>query len=230
MTAAAAAPGKLAIFASGGGTNAAAILTYFRELGASTPLLPSLVLSNRAKAPVLDLAREAGIPALWLSAPDDGEAMERELLTAGISMIALAGYLKLVPSVVTRRWRGAMVNVHPALLPEFGGRGMYGHHVHEAVIAAKRSESGATVHFVDDEYDRGANIAQARVPVLPADDPSTLAARVLAAEHALYPRALHALGLGLVTLRPDSTVAILGDPARDTRIAPSPIPLDFLNA
>ena len=104
---------------------------------------------------------------------------------------------------------------------------MYGRHVHEAVIASGSRESGATVHFVDDEYDRGANIAQARVPVHSGDDPDSLGARVLTAEHALYPRALHALALGLVALRADSGVAILGDPARDPRITPSPLPLEF---
>jgi len=223
-------PRRLAIFASGGGSNASAIIAYFQSLGTASPLLPALVVSNRPLAPVLERARTAGIETLVLRATDDGTAMEQALARADISVIALAGYLKLVPSVVTRRWRGAIVNVHPALLPEFGGHGMYGRHVHEAVIAAKRTESGATVHFVDDEYDRGASIARARVPVLPADTVDELAERVLAAEHALYPRALHALALGLVTLRPDSTVANLGDPACDPRIATSPVPLEFFTA
>lgn len=223
-------PRTLAIFASGGGSNAAAILSYFDALGASSPLRPSLVVSNRDSAPVLARAREAGMTTLVLADSDDGDALEKELAAADIEFIALAGYLKLVPAVVTRRWRGAMVNVHPALLPDFGGHGMYGRHVHEAVLAAGRKASGATVHFVDDEYDRGASIAQARVPVLPGDDPGSLAARVLMAEHALYPRVLHALALGLVALRPDAGVAILGDPTRDPRITPSPVPLEFCSA
>jgi phosphoribosylglycinamide formyltransferase-1 len=98
---------------------------------------------------------------------------------------------------VTARWRGRIVNIHPALLPKFGGAGMYGRRVHEAVIAAGETESGATVHQVDDAYDRGAIIAQESVPVEPGDTPDSLAARVLTAEHRLYPRTLHALALKL---------------------------------
>jgi phosphoribosylglycinamide formyltransferase-1 len=100
----------------------------------------------------------------------------------------LAGYLKLVHASVVARFRGRMINVHPALLPEFGGPGMYGRRVHEAVLASGAKESGATVHFVDEEFDRGAIIAQERVPVEPGDTPETLAARVLEAEHRLLPR------------------------------------------
>jgi folate-dependent phosphoribosylglycinamide formyltransferase PurN len=99
----------------------------------------------------------------------------------------LAGYLKLVPSGVIERYRGRILNIHPALLPAFGGPGMYGRHVHEAVLASGAGESGATVHLVDEEYDRGAVLAQARVPVLPGDTPERLAARVLEVEHRLLP-------------------------------------------
>ena len=99
----------------------------------------------------------------------------------------LAGYLKLVPPAVIARYRDRIVNMHPALLPAFGGRGMYGHHVHEAVLASGARESGATVHLVDEEYDRGAILAQGRVPVLPGDTPDRLAARVLEVEHRLLP-------------------------------------------
>ena len=102
--------------------------------------------------------------------------------------MVLAGYLKLVPPSVVARFRGRMINIHPALLPDFGGPGMYGHHVHEAVLASGAKESGATVHFVDDAFDRGAIIAQERVRVEPGDTPDTLAARVLEAEHRLLPR------------------------------------------
>jgi phosphoribosylglycinamide formyltransferase-1 len=102
----------------------------------------------------------------------------------------LAGYLKLVPAAVIARYRDRILNVHPALLPAFGGRGMYGHRVHEAVLASGARESGATVHLVDEVYDRGAILAQGRVPVLPDDTPDRLAARVLAVEHRLLPAAV----------------------------------------
>ena len=136
-----------------------------------------------------------------IARPDDGPALVKLLEAHHIDCIALAGYLKLVPREVIARWSGRIVNIHPALLPKFGGAGMYGRRVHEAVIAAGEKESGATVHQVNDEFDRGAIIAQERVPVEPADTPATLAARVLAAEHRLYPRTLHALALELSTSR-----------------------------
>jgi folate-dependent phosphoribosylglycinamide formyltransferase PurN len=107
-----------------------------------------------------------------------------------VDLVVLAGYLKLVPSGVIARFRGRIINVHPALLPSFGGKGMYGRRVHEAVLASGASESGATVHLVDEAYDRGAILVQARVPVLPDDDPERLAARVLQLEHRLLPAAV----------------------------------------
>jgi folate-dependent phosphoribosylglycinamide formyltransferase PurN len=119
---------------------------------------------------------------------DPGDAAE---LLAGLGdaqLVVLAGYLKLVPKSVVSRFRGRMINIHPALLPDFGGPGMYGHHVHEAVLASGARESGVTVHFVDEEFDRGEIIAQERVPVRPNDTPETLAARVLEAEHRLLPK------------------------------------------
>jgi folate-dependent phosphoribosylglycinamide formyltransferase PurN len=107
-----------------------------------------------------------------------------------IDVVLLAGYLKLVPPEVVRRYDGRMLNIHPALLPKFGGKGMYGMRVHRAVLAAGEAVSGATVHLVDEEYDRGAVVAQRRVPVLAGDTPEALAARVLEVEHRLYPAAV----------------------------------------
>jgi folate-dependent phosphoribosylglycinamide formyltransferase PurN len=123
-----------------------------------------------------------------------------------VDLIALAGYLRFIPVDVTRRWRGRIVNVHPSLLPSFGGAGMYGIRVHQAVIAAGVRVTGVTVHFVDEEYDRGPIIAQWPVPVLPHDDAETLARRVLAVEHRLYPAALDALASGTITLGGDARV------------------------
>jgi folate-dependent phosphoribosylglycinamide formyltransferase PurN len=107
-----------------------------------------------------------------------------------VELLVLAGYVKLVPAEVIARYRGRILNVHPALLPAFGGQGMYGRRVHEAVLASGARESGATVHLVDEVYDRGAILGRARVPVLPGDDPESLAARVLEAEHRLLPAAV----------------------------------------
>ena len=107
-----------------------------------------------------------------------------------IDLICLAGYLTKVPDKVVRAYRGRIINIHPALLPKFGGKGFYGENVHEAVLAAKEKESGATVHYVDEEYDHGSIILQQKVPVLPADTPETLAQRVHQVEYEIYPQAI----------------------------------------
>jgi folate-dependent phosphoribosylglycinamide formyltransferase PurN len=119
--------------------------------------------------------------------PTDAAGWLSALESAHIELLVLAGYLQLVPAAVIARFRGRIINVHPALLPAFGGPGMYGRRVHEAVLRAGVAESGATVHLVDEVYDRGEVLAQERVPVLPGDTPETLAARVLAVEHRLLP-------------------------------------------
>ena len=190
-------PVRLAILASGGGSNLQAIIDHFDALGELRAAEVVLVASNRAGAGALARARARNIPAAVIANPADGPALVKVLESHRVDCIALAGYLKLVPREVTARWRGRIVNIHPALLPKFGGAGMYGRRVHEAVIAAGETESGATVHQVDDAYDRGAIIAQESVPVEPGDTPDSLAARVLTAEHRLYPRTLHALALKL---------------------------------
>jgi phosphoribosylglycinamide formyltransferase-1 len=124
----------------------------------------------------------------------DDDTFTRAMLDAlrshGIDVVVLAGYMKKVPPQVVAAFRNRILNIHPALLPRFGGPGMYGLRVHAAVLAAGETESGATVHLVDEEYDRGAILLQRRVPVLQGDTPELLAARVLEAEHALYPDAL----------------------------------------
>jgi phosphoribosylglycinamide formyltransferase 1 len=190
-----ASPVRLAILASGSGSNVQAILDHFDALGSRAPAQVVLVASDRADAFALERARRRGIATALLTHHADGPAMAEVLDACGAELIALAGYLRRVPVEVTHRWRDAIVNVHPALLPKFGGPGMYGRRVHGAVLAAGEPETGATVHFVDDEYDHGAVIAQERVPVRPGDTADSLAARVLAAEHRLYPRTLHRLAL-----------------------------------
>ena len=176
-------PMRLAVAISGRGTNFAALLA---ALPAGSPAEVALALSDRA-APGLELARQRGIPTLELADPAEGRAWLAALSAHQIDLVVLAGYLKLVPDAVIDRYRGSIINIHPALLPAFGGPGMYGRRVHEAVLASGSTVSGATVHLVDEVYDRGAVLAQARVPVLTGDTPDTLAARVLDAEHRLLP-------------------------------------------
>jgi phosphoribosylglycinamide formyltransferase 1 len=183
---------RVAVLVSGGGTNLQALIDALG--GASTPTAPariSRVISNRPDAGALERARRAGIPTTVLRDPQD----PAELLAAigDAQLVVLAGYLKLVPGAVVARFRQRMVNIHPALLPDFGGPGMYGRRVHEAVLASRATESGATVHYVDEHYDRGPIVAQRRVPVRPDDTADTLAQRVLAAEHALLPEVVMSL-------------------------------------
>ncbi|HKT61861.1 MAG TPA: phosphoribosylglycinamide formyltransferase [Gemmatimonadales bacterium] len=175
---------RVAVAVSGRGSNLEALL---RALGTDAPARVVLVVSNRADAAALDRAREHGVPAEVLANPADATEWLELLAQHRVDLLVLAGYLKLVPASVIARYRDRILNIHPALLPAFGGRGMYGHHVHEAVLASGARESGATVHLVDEVYDRGRILAQARVPVLRGDTPETLAARVLGVEHRLLP-------------------------------------------
>ncbi|HEX5818950.1 MAG TPA: phosphoribosylglycinamide formyltransferase [Gemmatimonadales bacterium] len=178
---------RVAVAVSGRGSNLEALL---RALGDGGEARVVLVLSNRADAPALDRARERGIAAAVLADFRSGAEWLGLLERHGAELLVLAGYLKLVPTDVIARYRGRILNVHPALLPAFGGPGMYGHRVHEAVLASGATESGCTVHLVDEEYDRGAILGQRRVPVLPGDTPEALAARVLAEEHRILPAAV----------------------------------------
>jgi formyltetrahydrofolate-dependent phosphoribosylglycinamide formyltransferase len=194
-------PLRVAVLASGGGSNLQAIIDHAQRLGDESAVRVVLVAANRAGAGALEKARAAGVATALITNHADGPGLLHLLESHGVELIALAGYLKLVPTDVTARWRGRIVNIHPALLPKFGGAGMYGHRVHAAVLAAGETESGATVHQVDDAFDRGAILAQERVPVEPGDSAESLAARVLAAEHRLYPRTLDALARQLITSR-----------------------------
>jgi formyltetrahydrofolate-dependent phosphoribosylglycinamide formyltransferase len=167
----------------------------------------ALVASDHTAAGALERARRHGVPAMALDATQRADGLAAILESHAIDYIALAGYLRFVPVAVTRQWRGRIVNVHPSLLPSFGGAGMYGIRVHQAVVDAGVRVTGVTVHFVDEEYDRGPIIAQSPVPVLPGDTPEILAQRVLAVEHTLYPIALDAVARGRVTLGTDGRVA-----------------------
>lgn len=200
---------RIGVLASGGGSNLQAILDHLTALGDARYGDVVLVASNRPDAGALARASRAGISRVVLQSPHapDGEALDAALAAHGVELVALAGYMRLVPPEVTAAYRGRMLNVHPALLPEFGGEGMYGPRVHRAVLEAGATLSGPSVHFVDEVYDHGALIAQWPVPVLPGDDAQSLAARVLRAEHLLYPRVVNAVAGGEVRLDKDGRVA-----------------------
>jgi phosphoribosylglycinamide formyltransferase-1 len=178
---------RVAVAVSGRGSN---LLALLRALGPEAPARVVLVLSDRPDAGALERAREYGVPAEVLSDPADAAQWLTQLERHRTELVVLAGYLKLVPAPVIARFRDRILNVHPALLPAFGGKGMYGPRVHRAVLASGARESGATVHLVDEAYDRGPVLAQVRVPVLPDDTPDRLAARVLDVEHRLLPAAV----------------------------------------
>jgi phosphoribosylglycinamide formyltransferase-1 len=194
---------NIGVFASGRGSNFQAILSAI-ELG-NLPARVTVLLSNRSDAGAIEIANSRSIPAVHLSQTqfaDEalyGAAMLALLKSHNVECIALAGYLKKIPSVVVREYRHRILNIHPALLPSFGGQGMYGHHVHEAVLASGVKISGATVHLVDEEYDRGPIVLQKAVVVDEHDTPDTLAAKVLKVEHEIFPLALKAFAEDRVT-------------------------------
>ena len=194
---------RAAVFASGRGSNFQVLAEYVSSSrapvrGGITGRPPaiwevSLLVTDREGAPVLDRADALGIERIVVPVSKSLEEVGRHMLDAlqgaRIDMVLLAGYLRLVPKTVVRRFRGRMLNIHPALLPSFGGKGMYGLRVHEAVLEAGVRLTGVTVHFVDEEYDRGRILAQWPVPVLPGDSPEAIATRIHEVEHRLYPAA-----------------------------------------
>jgi folate-dependent phosphoribosylglycinamide formyltransferase PurN len=176
------------------------------------------VISDRAGAAGLAHARTNAIPFVVLPDPSNPAGWLEALREYGIDLLVLAGYVKLVPREVVAAYRGRIINTHPALLPDFGGKGMYGKRVHQAVLASGARETGVTIHLVDEVYDRGAILAQARVPVLQGDSPERLAARVLEAEHRLLPAAvLAAAAAGRPVVFEESRVASHESPAQTTR-------------
>jgi phosphoribosylglycinamide formyltransferase-1 len=185
---------KVAILASGGGSNLQALLDAMKEPG--YPAEAVLVFSDKAQARALDRAREAGIPAAHLDpkAYADRESYDRAVVKllqdAGVDLICLAGYMRILSPAFIQAFPHRILNVHPALLPAFGGEGMYGHHVHEAVVKDGARERGATVHWVTEGVDAGPVLLQEAIPLLPGETSASLAARVLQVEHRLYPRAL----------------------------------------
>ena len=178
---------KIAIFASGSGSNAENIIQYFAQ---KPQFCVKSVFCNVPDAYVLERAKKYRIPSFVFNREEfrNPDKVFRQLQEQEIDFIVLAGFLWLMPSFITAAWPNKIVNIHPALLPAYGGKGMYGHHVHEAVIAAGENESGITIHYGNDHYDQGAIIFQAKCPVLPTDTPDDLAARVHELEYRYFPQ------------------------------------------
>jgi phosphoribosylglycinamide formyltransferase 1 len=182
-------PKKIAVFASGAGTNALKIIQYFKSSAAGRV---GLVVCNKPGAGVLEKAAREGVPVLMIEKERffRGDAYVPELRAAGIDLIVLAGFLWKVPKALIKEYERRILNIHPALLPKFGGKGMYGQYVHEAVLQAGEVESGITIHFVDEHYDQGDIVFQTGLPLLESDTPETLAERIHQLEHAHYPRVI----------------------------------------
>ncbi len=219
-------PLRVAVFASGGGSNLQAILDHLNAPGSDVCRV-TLVVSDRHDAGALERAARAEVPTRVIAVRGkEVDDIARDTLDvlgdAGIDLVALAGYIRLVPAEVVRAYHGRMLNIHPALLPAFGGRGMYGSRVHRAVIEAGCRVSGATVHLVDEEYDRGPILFQWPVPVVAGDTPETLAARVLRVEHRIYPATIEAVARALVSGEPLRPMPLGDSVAFDLRDADGP--------
>ena len=196
---------RWAVFASGGGSNFQALID--RREGGDLQVELALLIGNNSTAFAFERARKYGIPVLHLAPgrfPDEA-AYSGHLLSVlhehSIDFIALAGYMKKIPPQVVAAYTNRIVNIHPALLPAFGGTGLYGEKVHQAVLDSGAKVSGITIHFVDNDYDHGPIIYQATVPVLDDDDAHSLAKRVLGVEHASYWKAVAAVSTGRLTVR-----------------------------
>lgn len=177
---------RIGILASGNGSNAQRLVEHFTAHERAEVVL---IGCDRPHAHVVQRAWDMGVPLyVFNGAHLRSGAVTRELQGQRIDLLVLAGFLRLIPADLVKAFPRRIINLHPALLPRFGGRGMYGRHVHQAVISAGEKESGITIHLVDEHYDEGEHIAQFRCPVLPEDTPDTLADRIHALEHAHFPQ------------------------------------------
>jgi phosphoribosylglycinamide formyltransferase-1 len=195
---------NLGFLASGRGSNMQAVIDACRS--GRLRAQPSVVISNNSRSGAIERARCAGIPSLHLSSathPDPGDldrAICDTLAAHGVDLVVLAGYMKRIGPRTLSRYAGSIINIHPALLPRFGGQGMYGIRVHEAVLASGAKETGVTIHLVDAEYDHGPIVAQHRVPVMDGDTPESLAHRVLEQEHRLLVETLIGIVSGSISM------------------------------
>ena len=182
---------QIAVFASGAGSNAQKIIEHFNDAGSAVAKV-SLVVCNKPGAGVLQVAANAGVATLLIEREPflRGDGYVPQLQAAGIHFIVLAGFLWKIPLSLIDAYPRRIVNIHPALLPKWGGKGMYGAFVHQAVIGGAEPESGITIHFVDEHYDHGDTIFQARCPVTPGDTPESLAQKIHVLEHRYYPEVI----------------------------------------
>lgn len=191
---------RIAILASGEGSNAEAIVSHFAE----HPIMEvSMVVCNREKAAVYTRMQKWNIPCHTIGKEEwqpgcTGKSVLELMQCEKIDLIVLAGFLAYIPEAIVKAYEGRIVNIHPSLLPKFGGKGMWGHHVHEAVIAARETISGITIHYVTEKLDDGDIIFQAQCKVRPDDTPDTLAARIHQLEHEYYPRIVEQLGINIL--------------------------------
>lgn len=190
---------KVAILVSGSGSNAVSLLDFW----SNTPVKAIGIWTNRMSAGIWN--RSLSVPVTHFVPGADDDRLLEQWQAAGVNALVLAGYLKPVPASWIRAFGSRCYNIHPALLPAYGGHGMYGHHIHEAVVAAGEPESGLSIHRVTERYDEGPILFQMRTPVRPSDTPEELAARILKGEHWAYPRVITAdlLGTELPTQLPD---------------------------
>jgi len=183
---------RLAIFASGSGSNAEKIAEHFAN---HAEIEVSLILSNNPQAGVIARARRLHIPVILFDRKTFYETHKvvEILQNEHIDLVVLAGFMMLIPEAMVHAFPNKIVNIHPALLPKYGGKGMYGHFVHEAVVTAKEPASGISIHYVNEQYDEGAIIFQATCPVAPTDTPEDVAAKVQVLEHKYYPEVVEKL-------------------------------------
>lgn len=183
---------NIAIFASGSGTNAENIIRYFAN---SENVKVALVLSNNRNVGVHGRVNKLGVPSFVFSRDEftEGTPILEKLAEYEVCFIVLAGFMNKISDVILQAFPGKIVNIHPALLPKYGGKGMYGMHVHEAVVKAGEKESGITIHYINERYDEGAVIFQASCPVSPSDSPEEVARKVHALEYAYYPEVIEKL-------------------------------------
>ncbi|MCA6070161.1 MAG: phosphoribosylglycinamide formyltransferase [Endomicrobium sp.] len=187
---------RLAVLVSGGGSNMQSIIDSTKTGILKGLAQVVLVISNNPNAYALKRAKNENIKSVCVERKNFNDeksfnnVMLEELKNADVGIVCLAGYMRMVGHEIIKTYHGRLLNIHPALLPKFGGKGMYGHRVHEAVVKAKESKSGATVHFVEEEYDTGEVIVQQEVEVLKADTSQDVAKKVLAVEHLVYPKAI----------------------------------------
>ena len=187
---------NLVIFASGAGSNARAIINYF---SGSSEVKVVLIVCNKPGAGVIDIAKEYNIPVLMIEKDrfKSGDAYLPEIQKVQAALLILAGFLWKVPQKLIDAYRGRIINIHPALLPKYGGKGMYGQYVHESVLNAGEVESGISIHYVDEHYDNGDIIFQTACPILDSDTPGSLAERIHELEHIHYPRIIEEVVKGM---------------------------------